>query len=606
MIGRTRKTIAPTTPTTPTTANGLTLLATLSLLAACSSSNNNPTPSAPVSSQDPITVNGFVSDGPVEGGTIFAFTTTQVIRALSAVDPSGDRRAALLATNPVAMVERGAADEDQFQLSIPAAFGAGTVFLIFDNTDAEDQSFHDTPPNLESVALLGVSGSTQRINVSLHTTLIAQQVRAQLDPDGDGVPIDGMQIQSLLQAAELNVLDALGANDQDVELFPPGVSPIDTDDVEVLHNASSFVGLLARMLVSVEGLDLDDVVEALAADAGDGNIDGSIPAILSPSAELEGLAVVIDEFESRGDDDELSLFAMGPCSSSAVAMARACAADVVDNQFEGRAKCVDIVEDVARDACLAEVDLVEEEEEEECGDIFDARLNLCESLGDAAHEPAFGELFAPSFVDPTQIGVTVQPNPYFPLVAGNRWVFEGDGERVVVLVKNETKLIDGVTCVVVNDVVTEDGILVEDTDDWFAQDTDGNVWYCGEIARDYELFEGDNPQTPELIEIGGSWKAGREGAEPGILLPAIPVMGDVIRQEVLYGDAEDVIEILSLTATEAAPGGSCTGNCLQTRDFTPLDGEANENKYYAPGIGLIVEIDLNTGDRVELMSFEAG
>jgi len=321
----------------------------------------------------------------------------------------------------------------------------------------------------------------------------------------------------------------------------------------------------------------------------------TILASLSPLATLTLIAPLCLVGHTAAAQDAFG------CSQSARLLRYACAHDLRDSFFTATAQCLDNI--IVDNACLEAAATEADEGGEECGEVLEARLNLCESLGDAAHEPAFGELFAPSFVDPTQIGVTVQPNPYFPLVAGNRWVFEGDGERVVVLVKNETKLIDGVTCVVVNDVVTEDGILVEDTDDWFAQDTDGNVWYCGEIARDYELFEGDNPQTPELIEIGGSWKAGREGAEPGILLPAIPVMGDVIRQEVLYGDAEDVIEILSLTATEAAPGGSCTGNCLQTRDFTPLDGEANENKYYAPGIGLIVEIDLNTGDRVELMEF---
>lgn len=94
---------------------------------------------------------------------------------------------------------------------------------------------------------------------------------------------------------------------------------------------------------------------------------------------------------------------------------------------------------------------------------------------------------------------------------------------------------------------------------------------------------------------------GRDGAEPGILLPFVPQVGTVLRQEVAYGEAEDAIEILATDASESASGGSCMNTCLQTRDFTPLDEEANENKYYTPGVGLIVEIDLNTGDRIELI-----
>ncbi len=90
-----------------------------------------------------------------------------------------------------------------------------------------------------------------------------------------------------------------------------------------------------------------------------------------------------------------------------------------------------------------------------------------------------------------------------------------------------------------------------------------------------------------------------------IILYAKPFFGCKLHagQEVSYGEAADVIEILAIAASESAPGGECTHACLQTLDFTPLDAEANENKYYAAGIGLIVEIDLNTGDRVELIEF---
>ena len=101
----------------------------------------------------------------------------------------------------------------------------------------------------------------------------------------------------------------------------------------------------------------------------------------------------------------------------------------------------------------------------------------------------------------------------------------------------------------VNDVVEEDDDAIEDTDDWYAQDMDGNVWYCGEIAKNFETFEGDDPEDPELVDIEGSWKAGRDYAKPGILMLAAPMVGDVYRQEVSWGDAEDVAEVISTTGS---------------------------------------------------------
>jgi hypothetical protein len=184
-------------------------------------------------------------------------------------------------------------------------------------------------------------------------------------------------------------------------------------------------------------------------------------------------------------------------------------------------------------------------------------------------------------------------------------VYEGGDETVTVSVTEKTKLIEGVTCLVVNDLVEEDGAPVEDTDDWYAQDLDGNVWYCGEIARNFEVFEGDNPEEAELVDIEGSWKAGRDGAQPGIVMLASPQAGDVYRQEVALGEAEDAARVISTTGSASVPAASCDSDCVLTRDFTPLEPDARERKFYAPGVGLIVERDLVSGDRVELVEFSA-
>jgi hypothetical protein len=288
------------------------------------------------------------------------------------------------------------------------------------------------------------------------------------------------------------------------------------------------------------------------------------------------------------------------CAESARLLRYACQYETAGDYHQIAARCLD--DAAPSEDCLGFAESEYDEAIEECDDVLDARLDLCEALDDAVHEPRFGSAYAADFVDPRAIGGAVAPNPYFPLVAGNRWVYEGGDATITVTVTDEIKRIQDIDCVTVTDVESEDGVVLEDTDDWFAQDVDGNVWYCGETSRNFDVFDNDQPVEPELVDIEGSWKSGRDGAEAGILIPASPEPGVVIRQEVSYGDAEDAIEIVSITASEDVPGGSCADDCLQTRDFTPLEPEAEESKYYAPGIGLILEVE---GDeRVELVEFQ--
>ena len=113
-------------------------------------------------------------------------------------------------------------------------------------------------------------------------------------------------------------------------------------------------------------------------------------------------------------------------------------------------------------------------------------------------------------------------NPYWPMTPGSRWVYhETDAEGVVtgnvVTVTERVEPIIGVPAHVVHDVATEDGRVVEDTYDWYAQDTDGNVWYFGEDTTAYE--EGKPPSKE------GSWRAGVAGALPGVAVPADPEVG---------------------------------------------------------------------------------
>jgi hypothetical protein len=187
-------------------------------------------------------------------------------------------------------------------------------------------------------------------------------------------------------------------------------------------------------------------------------------------------------------------------------------------------------------------------------------------------------------------------NPFLPLVPGTRWVYEGDTEdgreRIVVEVTGETRRIMGVDCVVVRDTVTLDGEVTEDTFDWYAQDDAGAVWYFGE---DTTAFEDGVPSKE------GSWEAGVDGAEPGIAMEADPQVGDAYRQEYLAGEAEDHGEVLSLDEHAAVPFGTFD-HVLMTEDTTPLEPDVVEHKYYARGIGVVLEVDVAGGsERVELV-----
>ena len=135
-----------------------------------------------------------------------------------------------------------------------------------------------------------------------------------------------------------------------------------------------------------------------------------------------------------------------------------------------------------------------------------------------------------------------------------------------------------------------------------AQGRNGDVYYCGENAKDYEYTKGDKPQIAELIAIDGSFKHGVDGAKTGILMLASPQVGDIYRQEFLLGDAEDGAEVMS-TSYRYGDDASldkrvpqeladlfCAGDCLVTRDFNLIEPGPSELKYYAPGVGLFLEV----------------
>jgi hypothetical protein len=218
----------------------------------------------------------------------------------------------------------------------------------------------------------------------------------------------------------------------------------------------------------------------------------------------------------------------------------------------------------------------------------------------AVIDPGDGGDYDPA-VDPADFGGPVD-NPYLPFLPGSRWVYEGtsDGEteRIEVAVTGETRQVMGIEAVVVRDTVSVDGEVVEDTDDWFAQDAEGNVWYLGEDSKEYE--------GGEVTSTEGSWEAGVDGALPGIVMPAAPAVGQAYRQEFYEGEAEDLAEVLRLDGRETVAGEAYDA-LLVTEEWNPLEPDVVEEKSYARGIGLVVEVTTVGGEgRVELVEFTPG
>jgi hypothetical protein len=148
-------------------------------------------------------------------------------------------------------------------------------------------------------------------------------------------------------------------------------------------------------------------------------------------------------------------------------------------------------------------------------------------------------------------------------------------------VSDLTRVVLGVTGAVFKFREYENDVLVEDTEDWYAQDNDGNVWYFGELAR--EIKDG------QIVSTAGSWEAGVNGTLPGIIIMAKPIEGIWYRQEHRLGEAEDEAQVMSVRQTVTVPCGTFT-NCLLTAEWNPMEPGILEHDYYAPGIGSIREI----------------
>ena len=288
----------------------------------------------------------------------------------------------------------------------------------------------------------------------------------------------------------------------------------------------------------------------------------------------------------------------GHAANTATAALRACRAGAVDDFQIASGVCINLTDAAERTECLEEASVEREEaralvrQEQR-----DARLRPLRSPGRGALRPDFDPA---DFVDPLEIGGAVAPNPYFPLIPGTRWVYEGGDETITVTVTEEDQADRG------RDLPGRRTTWWRRTACRSRTPTTGmlrtSTATSGIAARSRRTSRSSKamiPKQAELVDIDGSWKAGRDGAQPGIIMLALPQVGDVYRQEAALGEAEDAARVIRTTGSAKVPAASCDGDCVVTRDFTPLEPDANERKFYAPGVGLILERDLVAGDRVE-------
>ena len=299
----------------------------------------------------------------------------------------------------------------------------------------------------------------------------------------------------------------------------------------------------------------------------------------------------------------------GFCSDTARTLFAACKQEVANESSVHKAVCINITDAAMRTACLDERKAEQSDSRDFCAEQRDTRLDNCKSVGEGRYDPDFSPAL---FDDPKNPS---NPNPYFPLTVGNHWEYHStpSGEVDVVDIVDETKLIAGVTCIVARDVVSKNGLGQENTDDWYASAKSGATWYFGEEEKDFEIFPGDDPQRPELVGVSGSFKAGRDGAKPGIIFLASPHVGDIYFEEFALAEAEDVTEVLSTSykfgenmdldqnVPQALAVSLCSdGDCVVTKNFSLLEPGDVARKYYAKGIGVFLEVELG-GDVVQLV-----
>lgn len=310
------------------------------------------------------------------------------------------------------------------------------------------------------------------------------------------------------------------------------------------------------------------------------------------------------------DDDDYDRNRLTVCERTANKMLRSCRNEIKEEYLAVTAMCINLGDAEEREECFDEARTARSDDKKLCRDQRDARNNVCDILMEDRYDPE-------SFLEPGNfVEEPDATNPYFSLQPGHTHVLRasgGDADEIVVVTVTDEVLtlfaededgnpVDGVNCRLVVDIVLEvdnegEFEAVEVTDDYYAQATNGDVHYCGEVARNFE--------DGLLVDLDGSFMAGRDLAKSGVLIKAVPAVDDAHRQEFLLGEAEDIIRYVSLNADQEEEyqgkplineNYRCGGNCLKTEEFIPPEPDAGEFKYYIAGTGFVLGVALEGGE----------
>lgn len=315
-------------------------------------------------------------------------------------------------------------------------------------------------------------------------------------------------------------------------------------------------------------------------------------------------AFVLAVFLSGAFNDPVN--AQSYCTGTAWNAYVACQHEIQDDHWITRGNCKNISDSEERYECIREAVADLREARKLCSAQRKARRAVCDVIGESRYDPQIDPEDFVDFEAVIEDGEKFTLNPYFLLVPGSFREFlvsDSEGaviERVLVEVLAETREIAGVQCIVVRDRVWEfddegEEEIIEDTFDWLGQHKEtGDVWYFGEEAKDFE--------DGSLVSVEGSFEHGKDFAKAGIWVLAQPVADELYRQEFHLGNAEDVATVVNVgVEAVTVPTGTYSEGVLKTMDSSPLEPGGFEYKFYAPGVGLVMEVNPGSGDRLELV-----
>jgi hypothetical protein len=303
------------------------------------------------------------------------------------------------------------------------------------------------------------------------------------------------------------------------------------------------------------------------------------------------------------------------CGLATQNLSNACHAEKQDDFSTALASCANFADAKAAKQCRDNANATLSGELALCDQQKVARDAVCALVGQGPYDPdpLSGKTITGAtitFVPPESIGNSNAPNPFFSIAPGATTVVRDGlkGEIVAVVhVTDVVREISGQRCRVVADVgmveaKQNDGTFhytpSEATDDSYLQAENGDIYYCAEVTRSFD-------DAGILRDLEGSWQSGLDFGKGGLLIRATPAVGNVDRQEYLPGDAEDIVEYVSLaTSPSKAQSGAnnlpfpCNDLCLGTREFTAIEPDVNGFKYYLPGVGVVLAADV-AGGKIE-------